>query len=111
IAYINSGKFRVQTEEQQRLWNDCSRLIANAIIYYNTVLLSKIYDRKLEANALDEIAVLKSISPVGWRHTNLFGNLEFSESDRVIDLDSIAIGFDLSRIGEALVVSEGTGFD
>src|SRR5260370_6202371 len=40
IAYVNSGKFRVRTEAEQQLWNECSRLIANAVIYYNTALLA-----------------------------------------------------------------------
>lgn len=35
IAYVNNGKFRVTTEEQQKIWNDCARLIANAVIYYS----------------------------------------------------------------------------
>jgi TnpA family transposase len=33
IAYVNSGKFHVQTEAEQQIWNGCSRLIANAIIH------------------------------------------------------------------------------
>jgi TnpA family transposase len=33
IAYVNSGKFRVKTESEQQIWNECSRLIANAVIY------------------------------------------------------------------------------
>jgi hypothetical protein len=40
ISYVDSGKFRVKTEAEQQIWNECSRLIANAIIYYNTLLLS-----------------------------------------------------------------------
>jgi TnpA family transposase len=46
IAYVNSGKFRVKTEAEQQIWNECSRLIANAIIYYNTLLLSRVYEQK-----------------------------------------------------------------
>ena len=42
ISYVNSGKFRVKTEAEQQIWNDCSRLIANAIVYYNTLLLSRV---------------------------------------------------------------------
>lgn len=38
ISYVNSGKFRVKTEAEQQIWNECSRFIANAIIYYNTLL-------------------------------------------------------------------------
>jgi hypothetical protein len=33
----------VKTESEQQIWNACSRLIANAVIYYNTALLSRIY--------------------------------------------------------------------
>src|SRR5665647_3440246 len=43
VAYVNGGKFRVQTEAEQQVWNECSRLITNAIIYYNTALLSQVY--------------------------------------------------------------------
>jgi hypothetical protein len=46
ISYVNSGKFRVKTEAEQQIWNECSRLIANAIIYYNTLLLSRVYEQK-----------------------------------------------------------------
>lgn len=42
VAFVNGGKFRVKTEEEQQIWNECSRLITNAVIYYNTVLLSRV---------------------------------------------------------------------
>jgi len=93
IAYVNSGKFRVRTEEQQQIWNDCSRLIANAIVFYNTSLISKIYDQKLVAGDLEAIEILKGMSPVAWRNINLFGNFEFSQSEVEIDLDAIAAAF------------------
>jgi TnpA family transposase len=50
ISYVNSGKFRVKTEAEQQIWNECSRLIANAIIYYNTLILSRVYDQKLASD-------------------------------------------------------------
>jgi TnpA family transposase len=74
ISYVNSGKFRVKTEAEQQLWNECSRLIANAIIYYNTLLLSRVYEQKLAAADLEAIKILKGISPVAWRNINLIGN-------------------------------------
>ena len=49
VAYVNGGKFWVQTEAEQQVWNECSRLIANAIIYYNTALLSRVYAQKQSA--------------------------------------------------------------
>ena len=55
VAYVNGGKFRVKTEGEQQIWNECSRLISNAVIYYNTLLLSRVYEQK---KATDDQAAL-----------------------------------------------------
>ena len=90
VAYVNGGKFRVKTEAEQQIWNNCSRLIANAIIYYNTMLLSKVYEQKLAAGDQTAISVIKEISPVAWQHINLIGKFEFSETIPMIDIDELA---------------------
>ena len=41
IFYAHGGKFRVHSVQEQQVWSECTRLIANCIIYYNTYLLSK----------------------------------------------------------------------
>lgn len=33
VALVNGGKFSVQTEVDQQIWNECSRLITNTVIY------------------------------------------------------------------------------
>lgn len=93
IAYVNSGKFRVRTESEQKIWNECARLIANAVIYYNTALLSRIYERKLAEGDLEAIELLKSVSPVAWQNVNLYGNFVFSDNAVDVDLDMIAETF------------------
>ncbi|MDE2280617.1 MAG: Tn3 family transposase, partial [Xanthomonadaceae bacterium] len=80
VAYVNGGKFRVHTEAEQQIWNECSRLIANAIIFYNTALLSKVYAQKAAAGDQEAIAILRGISPIAWQHINLFGTFEFDET-------------------------------
>jgi TnpA family transposase len=89
ISYVNSGKFRVKTEAEQQLWNECSRLIANAIIYYNTLLLSRVCEQKLAAADLEAIKILKGISPVAWRNINLIGNFDFSTSSPPVDIGAL----------------------
>ncbi|MGF6298130.1 hypothetical protein OKW42_001460 [Paraburkholderia sp. WC7.3d] len=49
VAFVNGGKLRVHTEAEQQLWNKCARLIANAIIHYNTALLSRVHEQKRAA--------------------------------------------------------------
>ena len=32
VAYANGGKLRVRTDQEQQLWSECSRLLANCIM-------------------------------------------------------------------------------
>jgi TnpA family transposase len=90
ISYVNSGKFRVKTEAEQQVWNDCSRLIANAIIYYNTLLLSRVYEQKLAAGDQEAVDFIKGVSPVAWRNVNLIGNIEFTGESSKVDIEALA---------------------
>ncbi|MBW8831149.1 MAG: Tn3 family transposase [Burkholderiales bacterium] len=93
VAYVNGGKFRVNTEAEQQLWNECSRLIANAIIFYNMTLLSKVHAHKAAASDEEAIEILRGISPVAWQHVNLFGTFEFNDAPTKVDIDALAALF------------------
>ena len=90
ISYVNSGKFRVKTEAEQQIWNECSRLVANAIIHYNTLILSRVYDQKLAASDEEAIKILRGISPVAWRNVNLIGNFDFTAGTSPVDIEALA---------------------
>ena len=90
VAFVNGGKCRVKTEAEQQLWNECARLITNAIIYSNMALLSKVYAQKAAANDQQTMAIIRGISPVAWPHVNLFGTFEFSPAESTVDLDALA---------------------
>lgn len=67
--------------------NQCGRFIANAIVHYNSVILSKLrvkYEAEGNKKALEK---LKKISPVAWRHIHFLGHYIF-DSTNAIDLDS-----------------------
>lgn len=68
--------------------NECGRLIANAIIYYNSAILSKMKDKFEAEGNTKGIELLKKISPVAWQHINFMGHYLFSE-DFYLDLDLI----------------------
>lgn len=65
-------------------------LIANAIIYYNTALISKVYAQKLAAADEAAIEILRVISPVAWQHVNLFGSFEFTDATTKVNIDALA---------------------
>jgi hypothetical protein len=93
IAFVNAGKLRVKTEAEQQVWHDCTRLIANAIIYYHTLLLSRVAEQKVAAGDTEAYEILKGVSPVAWRSVNLTGSFDFSESSPPIDVEALAARF------------------
>jgi hypothetical protein len=80
----------VKTKAEQPIWNECSRLIANAIVYYNTPLLSRVYEQKLAADDQEAIKILRGTSPVAWRDVNLIGNFDFAARISQIDIEALA---------------------
>jgi hypothetical protein len=62
--------------------------LANAIIYYNSAILSKLYEKyQLEENQ-KALKLLTKISPVAWQHIHFQGYLIFSDQT-IIDLDEL----------------------
>jgi TnpA family transposase len=89
ISHANFGKLRFKTEQEQQIWNECSRLLTNCIIYYNASILSNLLAYK-EKNSNDkDIALLKQVSPVAWQHINLYGRYEFNRRSEFINMNEI----------------------
>lgn len=87
VSHANFGKLRFKTEQEQQIWGECSRLLANCIIYYNASILSNMLDYR-ESNGKD-LDVLKHITPVAWQHINLYGRYEFNKNAEPINMDVI----------------------
>ena len=89
VAYANAGRLRVRTDLEQQLWSECSRLLANCVIYYNACVLSQLLqhaERKKDFALADRI---KSISPVSWKHVNFYGEYNFRDPGEIVDLDQL----------------------
>jgi len=89
VCYANFGKLRFKTEYEQHLWNECSRLIANCIIYYNLSILSAFFFLNAQTGIQDPAASLRGISPVAWQHINFYGRFEFTKTPAPIDIEAI----------------------
>ena len=89
ISYANFGKLRFRTEYEQQLWNECSRLITNCIVYYNAIILSNLLSHKEKIGDNQGTDLLKQIAPIAWQHINLHGRYEFSKGAERISIDEI----------------------
>jgi hypothetical protein len=74
----------------------CGRLIANAILYYNSAILLRLLLTRYEASGNAKAsALITQISPAAWRHILLNGHYTFRSDEKVIDLDAIVASLDL----------------
>jgi TnpA family transposase len=76
--------------------NQCARLIANVIIAYNSVVLSKLLERYQTTGNQKAIQRLRKISPVAWRHIHLLGRYMFRDRGQPIDLDVLLADISLA---------------
>jgi TnpA family transposase len=89
VSYANFGKLRFKTEQEQQIWNECSRLLTNCIIYYNATILSNVLAHKEKSGDTQGTTLLKQVSPVAWQHINFYGRYEFIKGPEPINMDAI----------------------
>jgi TnpA family transposase len=89
IAYAHGGRFRVRSQHEQEVWNECARLVGNAVVYYNALILSEALTELEFRGDLAPAEVLKRVSPVAWQHINFYGRYQFDEDFTPIDLDRL----------------------
>ena len=89
IMSVNDNKLRGSKELELVISNECIRLVANCIIYYNTYLLSELYKIHEELGHTEVLELIKRLSPIAWRHINLNGRYEFLTLVEIFDLNSI----------------------
>ena len=89
ISNINRDQFRGSSDEEIQLWNECARLVTNAIIYFNSTILSQLLT-SFEYQADEEkIRIVKQASPVAWYNLNLKGTYNFELSEKLPDLEEL----------------------
>ncbi len=97
------GKFHwsthpLSTDLAVAISNQCGRLIANAIIYYNSALLSFLLQKYQASDNLKGVELIKKISPVAWQHTHLLGHYTFRSGKHMINLEEIVANLILEKI-------------
>ncbi len=96
IAKVGGGKkLAGRTDVTIEVSNQCGRLIANAMVYYNSVILSRVLEKYLEKDNQRAIAKLQKVSPVAWQHTYFQGHYTFCSNKSPIDLDAIIANLNL----------------
>jgi TnpA family transposase len=96
IAQVGGKKeLTGRTDIEIEITNQCARLMANVIIYYNSAILSRLLTKCEASENAKALAMLKKISPAAWRHIHLNGHYTFRGMRQPIDLDAIVAELEL----------------
>lgn len=80
------GKTNIDIE----ISNQCGRLIANIVIYYNSLILSGLLEQNPELKTNKKfLNMLKKISPIAWQHIHFLGQYIFKTNEQSINLAEI----------------------
>lgn len=97
IAQVGGRKqLAGRTDLDMAISNQCARLIANVVIAYNSVLLSKLLERYRATDDQKAMQLLQKISPVAWQHIHLLGRYMFRDRGQPIDPDVLLADISLT---------------
>ena len=85
IFYANFGRIRAKIHSEQIIYQECTRLISTAIIFYNSYILSEFLKQKKELGEIEQVEAIKRVSPIAWTHINLYGKFDFSKEEKFFE--------------------------
>ena len=94
---LNGGKLNVKSENEQHIIHERTRLIANATIYFNAALLSKLLEHGHQDNAFN-MSQLGNVSPVAWQHINFYGRFKFHDITTTFNVEDFIRSVDLATL-------------
>ncbi|MEN8668894.1 MAG: Tn3 family transposase [Ketobacter sp.] len=101
ISQVNGDRFRGNSDEEIELWNECARLMANAIIYFNSKVLSYLLHSFEHHGKAKLVETIKRASPVAWQSINLKGKYLFGQTGETPDIEYL-----MALIDEYVPLSE-----
>jgi Tn3 transposase DDE domain len=93
---------RLKLEYEQELWSECSRLIANCIIFYNASILSRLLEHQERTGDTQGAEATKKVCLVAWQHINLQGRFEFLKAPDALNVDAIIHALTTPQAGRVL---------
>jgi hypothetical protein len=67
-------------------------LVANAIVFYNSAILSRLLTKCEASENAKALALVTLTSPVAWQDVHLNGRYAFRDGGQAIDLDAVVQG-------------------
>ena len=90
ILKISGKQLLGKTDKMLEINNQCNKILACCMIYYNTALLSSLLDQAKQRGDEALCHEIKRLSPVAWQHFNMLGTFTFCKSEKTINIHEVA---------------------
>lgn len=91
IRKTYNGVFQGKRIVENRVSAHAARLVANAIVAYNSMILNAVYQKMLASGTTQQVInEFTRISPIAWTHALFTGRYSFKKSSGRIDVDTMA---------------------
>jgi hypothetical protein len=89
ISDVNGDRFRGNSDGEIQIWNECARLVANAIIYFNSRVLSNLLESFEAQNSEKHLETVRRASPVAWENINFRGTYKFASTEELPKMEEL----------------------
>lgn len=89
MASVNGNRFRGSSDQKIDIWNECARLLTNAIIYFNSLILSNLLTFYRATGDQENLELVKKVSPLAWVNVNLNGTYSFTFEKNMINMTEV----------------------
>lgn len=89
ISGASGKRFRGSSDSEIEIWNECARLFANVMLFYNAYILSQLMLKKEKEGNYGAAEFIRKLSPAASQHFNLNGRYEFGLESESINVEEI----------------------
>jgi len=96
LVSLGGNQFRGTTPEEMTVWNSCADILANCIVYYNSMIMTSFKKYCIDTNNKNQLKHLRSISPASWEHILLNGFYDLADNDDYWNIETEIIDMKLA---------------
>jgi len=96
LVSLGGNQFRGTTPEEMTVWNSCADILANCIVYYNSMIMTLFKKYCIDTNNKSQLKHLRSISPASWEHILLNGFYDLADNDDHWNIETEIINMELA---------------
>ena len=94
ISSVGGSGPRGASDLEIEMWSECTRLLANIIVYYNGYIMSQVMLKKEQQSNVKAVEFVRKLSLIAVQHLNLQGYYSFDVKAESVDIAKMVLHLD-----------------